>query len=92
MKPEENGTAEYSEVWAVPYRRLDAFFRSAAEPGSAGPDTCRVAGCTVRLERLPDRKNGSMTLPQSRVTLTGSGADVDALYRELLLRFLSAGG
>lgn len=66
----------YDEVWAVDAKRVEAFFRE--NPGD------------VTVEPLPDRKLGSMTMPQTRIVIRGENAD--ELYRRFYLSFMTAGG
>ena len=80
----------YAELWAVPLARLEAHF--AGEGVLTGPGRYRCGGCAVRLEALPDRKVWTLTFPQTRVEMAGEGAELEALRRQFLLRFASAGG
>ena len=66
----------YDEVWAVDAERVKAFFRE--NPGE------------VRTISLPDRKLGSMTMPQTRIIISGENAD--ELYHRFYLSFMTAGG
>ncbi|MBR3330900.1 MAG: hypothetical protein IKG25_06725 [Mogibacterium sp.] len=66
----------YDEVWAVDAERVKAFFRE--NPGE------------VRVISLPDRKLGSMTMPQTRIIISGENAD--ELYHSFYLSFMTAGG
>lgn len=66
----------YDEVWAVDAKRVEAFFRK--NPGD------------VTVISLPDRRLGSMTMPQTRIIITGE--DADELYRRFYLSFMTAGG
>lgn len=67
----------YDEVWAVDSKRIKAFFRD--HPGD-----------DVTIIPLPDRTLGSMTMPQTRIIITGENAD--ELYRRFYLSFMTAGG
>lgn len=66
----------YDEVWAVDAKRIEAFF-------SDHPDDVTVIP-------LPERKLGSMTMPQTRIIITGD--DADELYHRFKLSFMTAGG
>lgn len=66
----------YDEVWAVDAKRVEAFFRK--NPGD------------VTVISLPDRRLGSMTMPQTRIMIRGENAD--ELYRRFYLSFMTAGG
>lgn len=66
----------YDEVWAVDADRIEAFFRE--HPGD------------VTVIPLPDRRLGSMVMPQTRIIITGENAD--ELYRRFYLSFMTAGG
>lgn len=66
----------YDEVWAVDSKRIKAFFRD--NPGD------------VTVIPLPERTLGSMTMPQTRIIITGENAD--ELYRRFYLSFMTAGG
>lgn len=66
----------YDEVWAVDAKRIKAFF--SKNPGE------------VTVIPLPDRTLGSMTMPQTRIIITGENAD--ELYRRFYFSFMTAGG
>ena len=66
----------YDEIWAVDARRVEAFFKEY-------PDDVTVTS-------LPDRQLGSMTMPQTRIVITGDNAD--ELYRRFYISFMTAGG
>lgn len=66
----------YDEVWAVDVKRVEAFFRK--NPGE------------VTIISLPDRRLGSMIMPQTRIVISGENAD--DLYRRFYLSFMTAGG
>jgi hypothetical protein len=67
---------KYDEVWAVDAKRIEAFFEE--NPGDAA------------VIPLPDRTLGSMTMPQTRIIISGENAD--ELYRRFYLSFMTAGG
>lgn len=67
---------KYDEIWAIDVKRIEAFFRE--NPGD------------VTVIPLPDRTLGSMTMPQTRIIITGDNAD--ELYRRFYLSFMTAGG
>lgn len=66
----------HDEIWAVDAMRIEAFFRE--HPGD------------VTVIPLPDKKLGSMTMPQTRIIIRGE--DADELYRRFCLSFMTAGG
>ncbi|MCR5090469.1 MAG: DUF1952 domain-containing protein [Oscillospiraceae bacterium] len=66
----------YDEIWAVPFNRIEDYFRET--------------GADVRIVSLPDRRIGSFSFPQTRIIITGENAD--EVYRQFRIRFLSAGG
>jgi len=66
----------YDEVWAVDAERIRAFFRENSGDVTVIP--------------LPDRTLGSMTVPQTRIIISGENAD--ELYRRFYLSFMTAGG
>ena len=66
----------YDEVWAVDADRVKEFF--SGKPGD------------VRVITLPDRRLGSMTMPQTRIIISGENAD--ELYHHFYLSFMTAGG
>lgn len=66
----------YDEVWAVDAERIKRFFKDH-------PDEVTVIP-------LPDRTLGSMTMPQTRIIITGDEAD--SLYHRFYLSFITAGG
>ena len=66
----------YDEVWAVDAKRVEDFFME--NPGD------------VTVISMPDRKLGSMTMPQTRIIISGENAD--ELYHRFYLSFMTAGG
>lgn len=66
----------YDEVWAVDADRIKDFFC----------ENCN----DVKVIPLPDRKLGSMVMPQTRIIIRGDNAD--ELYRRFCLCFMTAGG
>ncbi len=69
------GFEMYDEVWAVDSERIKTFFGDE-------PD--------VTVVPLQDRTLGSMTMPQTRIIITGDNAD--ELYHRFYLSFMTAGG
>ena len=80
----------YCETWAIAFERIEAFFLAQDDLRPIGPGSFRGQGCTVLLVRLPDRPLGPLTVPQTRVEISGGAAE--AVYRRFFLRFVSAGG
>lgn len=66
----------FDEVWAVDARRIEAFFREYGGEAEVLP--------------LPERKIGTIPVPQTRVIITGE--DAEEVYRKFFLHFISAGG
>lgn len=66
----------YDEVWAVDAERIKAFF-------SDHPDD-------VMIIPMPEKRLGSMTMPQTRIIITGDNAE--ELYHHFYLSFMTAGG
>ena len=66
----------FDEVWAVDKDRIDAFFTEH--------------GGEVKVLSLPERKIGLLSVPQTRVIITGE--DAEEIHRQFILTFLSAGG
>ena len=66
----------YDEVWAVDAERVRVFFRNDLDD--------------VRIIPLPERTLGSMTMPQTRIIITGDNDD--ELYRRFYISFMTAGG
>ena len=67
---------KFDEVWAIEKERIEAFF--AKHGGEA------------EVLSLPERSIGIMTVPQTRVIITGENAE--EIHRLFNLQFLSAGG
>ena len=67
---------KYDEVWAVDAGRIETFFKDHSNDVTVIP--------------LPDRTLGSMTMPQTRIIITGDKAD--ELYQRFYLSFMTAGG
>ena len=67
---------EYDQIWAVDAERVKAFFRD--NPGD------------VTIITMPEKQLGPMTLPQTRIIITGENAE--PLYQKFCLHFMTAGG
>ena len=70
----------YDEVWAVEAERVRAFFDEA----------CSGHICDADVIPMPARSIGPMSVPQTRIIISGDGAD--ELYRRFCLKFMTAGG
>ena len=66
----------YDEIWAVDANRVMAFFHEHTDDVTVIP--------------LPERRLGSMTMPQTRIIITGDNAD--ELYHRFYISFITAGG
>ena len=66
----------YDEVWAVDAVRIRTFFKGHNDDVTVIP--------------LPDKTVGPMTIPQTRIIITGVNAE--ELYRRFYLSFMTAGG
>jgi len=66
----------YDEVWAVDAARIRTFFNGHNDDVTVIP--------------LPDKTVGPMTIPQTRIIITGENAE--ELYRRFYLSFMTAGG
>ena len=69
---------KYDEVWALDSERVRLFFEDHNEDEN------------VIVTALPERKLGSISIPQTRIIIAGENAD--DLYHRFLLQFISAGG
>ena len=82
---------EKTEIWAIEQGRIAAFFQSL--PDSARSETgFTFRECRVTVTALEPRRVAGMALPRTRVVFEGEEQAVSAVYRQFLLRFLSAGG
>lgn len=66
----------FDEVWAVPHEIIEEFFQTH--------------GWAAEVTPLPPKKMGSLSLPQTRVII--SGQDAEEIHRQFVLHFLTAGG
>lgn len=66
----------FNEVWAVPHETIEEFFRAHGWEADVIP--------------LPTKKIGALSLPQTRVVI--SGHDAEEIHRQFVLNFLTAGG
>lgn len=66
----------YDEVWAVDAGRIISYFRERGED--------------AEIVSLPERRVGPLSVPQTRVII--SGDDAEAVHAKFLLHFVSAGG
>lgn len=79
------------ETWAISADRIALFF--AQQPDVVRtPEGFAFRDCRIRLTPVSRKVLGQWTLPSTRVELSGSREDVDAIHRRFFLRFLSAGG
>ena len=66
----------YDEIWAIESERIESFFSSIGGEAEVIP--------------MPERRIGSMTMPQTRVIIYGK--DAEETHRKFVLQFVSAGG
>lgn len=66
----------YDEVWAIESERIESFFSNN--------------GGEAEIIRLPKRKIGNMSVPQTRVIISGDNAE--EVHRRFVLQFAAAGG
>ena len=71
---------KYDEVWAVEAERIRAFFDESRSDHVCDADAIP----------MPSRSIGPMSVPQTRIIISGEGAD--ELYRRFCLKFMTAGG
>lgn len=74
------GSKKYDEVWAVEAERARSFFDE-----SRSGHTCDAA-----VIPMAARSIGPISVPQTRIIISGEGAD--ELYRKFCLKFMTAGG
>lgn len=67
---------KYDEIWAVEVSDIEKYFHD--HPAD------------VRVMSLPDKKIGTMTLPQTRIMIEGDHAEM--VYRQFFLHFMKGGG
>lgn len=71
---------KYDEVWALEAERVKAFFDESRSEHK----------CDVTVIPMPNRSIGPVSMPQTRIIMSGEGAD--ELYRRFCLKFMTAGG
>ena len=71
---------KYDEVWALETERVKAFFDESRSGNK----------CHAAVMPMPARNIGPMSVPQTRIIISGEGAD--ELYRRFCLKFMTAGG
>lgn len=78
-------------VWALAPDRIIGFFRSQAEivPIENG---FQFRNCRISVTPLAPRLVAGMELPQTQVIFEGSEESVSLIYKQFIMRFLSAGG
>lgn len=78
-------------VWALAPGRIIGFFRSQAEivPIENG---FQFRNCRISVTPLAPRLVAGMELPQTQVIFEGSEESVSLIYKQFIMRFLSAGG
>ena len=74
------GHKKHDEVWAVETERVKAFFDESRSGHK----------CDVTVMPMPVRSIGPVSVPQTRIIISGDGAD--ELYRRFCLKFMTAGG
>lgn len=68
----------YDEVWSVPARRIEEYFKTAHK-----------AGCEISVTSLPERALGKLSFPQTRVVIDGDCAE--DVHRAFSINFLCGG-
>ncbi len=90
---QEKGSAPVNieELWGISFDRIREFFLCQKDVIRTGENTFSFQQAVVTVVPLPNKTMGSMTIPQTRVTVAG-GEGAEEIHRRFELRFLSAGG
>ena len=83
-------TGTHDEVWAVSYERVCGYFEAQTGVFTHGKGRYEIDGTEITLSPLPERRLGSLRIPQTGVRI--EGGDPEPVYQAFRLRFLSAGG
>ena len=81
---------KYDEVWSYPIDRIKEYFTRC---GAVSHDHMWVIDeVVIQLFAIENRAIGPISLPQTRVVITGDNdADVEKVYHAFYLNFLSGG-
>lgn len=91
MRDKENGPVNIEELWGISSGRIREFFLSQKDVIQTGENSFSYQQAVVMVTPLPDKKMGSIIIPQTRVTVSGEEG-AEEIHRRFELRFLSAGG
>ena len=80
------------ETWGIAYQRVCEFFSLQQDVLSEESGRFLFRDAVILPEHLPDRKLGSLVLPQTGICITGEDEAVKEIYQRFYFRFLSAGG
>lgn len=80
----------HDEIWAVSYRRICDFFENRPDIRTVRSGEYLGDGIRIDVSALVERHIGSLTLPQTRVCI--SGENTESIYKIFRLNFLSTGG
>ena len=82
---------KHDELWGIAFARVSEYFSAQDDVETISECTFRCGDAGIVLEKLPDKRLGSMIIAQTRVKIDG-GADADDIHHRFTMRFLSAGG
>jgi hypothetical protein len=81
------------KTFGIDFARLAEYFNSADCAVACGEGCWQLLDCVVTVTPLPDEHlSRTVSFPRTKVCVTGCENDVDRVFYDLILRFLSAGG
>ena len=81
------------KTFGIDFARLAEYFNSADGAVACGEGCWQLLDCVATITPLPDEHlSRTVSFPRTKVCVTGCESDVDKVFYDLILRFLSAGG
>jgi hypothetical protein len=81
------------KTFGIEFARLAEYFDSTDGAVACGEGCWQLLGCDVIVTPLPDEHlSRTVSFPRTKVCITGRESDVEKVFYDLILRFLSAGG
>ena len=81
----------YCETWAIAYDRIYSFFRQMEDIQYIEKSFC-FSKCKIQLTALAPRNLGPVSVPQTRVEISGPEREAQEIHHRFVMQFLSAGG
>ena len=80
------------EEWRVKTERIEEFFEGLPGTVKCGPGFYKNGSCEIRTSALTEHRIGTLSIPNTRVQISGDDTETELIYKKFFHTFISAGG